>query len=144
MIRACFANASGGCECAIIRNPTVSSPRSRASSKCCTEMSASVQCVAIRHDRGAVVLRRPGCRPSRRRPAASARRSSPAVAVSRRDLDQFLLGRVAEAVVERRAAEPVAVRHLDHRHTGRVECRHDGPDVVGGELVPLGVRAVTQ
>ena len=32
----------------IIKNPTVSKPISRASVKCCSEMSASVQCVAMR------------------------------------------------------------------------------------------------
>ncbi len=48
MIRACFASASGGWVWLIIRKPTVSSPSSRASPKCCCEVSASVQCVAIR------------------------------------------------------------------------------------------------
>src|SRR4051812_4976595 len=48
MIRACFASTSGGWEWAIIRKPTVSRPRFRASPKCCTAMSASVQWVAIR------------------------------------------------------------------------------------------------
>ncbi len=48
MIRACLARTSGGCEWAIIKKPTVSSPRSRASRKCCSDTSASVQCVAMR------------------------------------------------------------------------------------------------
>ena len=48
MIRACFASTSGDCVWLIIRNPTVSRPRSRPSAKCCSEISASVQCVAIR------------------------------------------------------------------------------------------------
>ena len=48
MIRACFASTSGGCVWAIIKKPTVSRPRSRASAKCCSETSASVQWVAIR------------------------------------------------------------------------------------------------
>ena len=48
MMRACRASTSGGWLCAIIKNPTVSSPSSRATAKCWTEMSASVQCVAIR------------------------------------------------------------------------------------------------
>ncbi len=48
MIRACFASTSGGWVWDIIRKPTVSSPSSRASAKCCSEVSASVQCVAIR------------------------------------------------------------------------------------------------
>ena len=34
--------------CAIIRNPTVSKPSSRANPKCWMDTSASVQCVAIR------------------------------------------------------------------------------------------------
>ena len=48
MIRAWPASTSGGWEWAIIRNPTVSSPISRARPKCWMEMSASVQCVATR------------------------------------------------------------------------------------------------
>jgi hypothetical protein len=48
MIRACSASFSGGWECDIIRKPTVSRPRSRASPKCCSDTSASVQWVAIR------------------------------------------------------------------------------------------------
>ncbi len=42
-----------------------------------------------------------------------------------RELDQFLLGRLGEAVVEARPAQPVAVGDLDDRHTGGVECRDD-------------------
>ncbi len=34
--------------CAIMRNPTVSSPSLRESAMCCSETSASVQCVATR------------------------------------------------------------------------------------------------
>lgn len=49
MILAWAASRSGVVECAIIRNPTVSRPISRARPKCWTEMSASVQCVAMRH-----------------------------------------------------------------------------------------------
>ena len=48
MIRACFASTSGGWVWLIIRKPTVSRPRSLARAKCCSEVSASVQCVAIR------------------------------------------------------------------------------------------------
>ena len=48
MIRACLASTSGGWVWLIIRKPTVSSPSSRASPKCWIEVSASVQCVAIR------------------------------------------------------------------------------------------------
>ena len=48
MIRACFARSSGDVRWAIMRNPTVSMPRSRAAAKCCGETSASVQWVATR------------------------------------------------------------------------------------------------
>ena len=48
MIRACLASTSGGWLCAIIRNPTVSRPMSRASPKCWADTSASVQWVAMR------------------------------------------------------------------------------------------------
>ena len=48
MIRACLASTSGGWVWLIIRKPTVSRPSSRASPKCWIEVSASVQCVAIR------------------------------------------------------------------------------------------------
>ena len=48
MIRACSARTDGGCEWDIIRKPTVSSPSSRAIRKCWTEMSASLQWVAMR------------------------------------------------------------------------------------------------
>ena len=48
MIRACLASTSGGWLCAIIRKPTVSRPSFLARPKCWTEMSASVQWVAIR------------------------------------------------------------------------------------------------
>ncbi|SKX84099.1 Uncharacterised protein [Mycobacteroides abscessus subsp. abscessus] len=57
-------------------------------------------------------------------------------------LDQFLLRGFGEAVVERRPAESVAVRHLDHRDSGVVERADDGPHLVDGELVPLVVAAV--
>ncbi len=48
MIRACFASSAGEVLCAIMRNPTVSMPRLRASPKCWMDTSASVQWVAIR------------------------------------------------------------------------------------------------
>ena len=40
-----------------------------------------------------------------------------------RELDQLLLGGLGEAVVERRAAQPVAVGHLDHRHARGIKRR---------------------
>ena len=60
------------------------------------------------------------------------------------ELDQLLLGRLGEAVVERRAAQTVAVGDLDHRHTRGVQGGHDGADLVLGELVTLVVRPVPQ
>ena len=60
------------------------------------------------------------------------------------DLDQLLLGRLGEAVVEAGATEAVAVGHLDHRHAGGVEGGDDGADLLLGELVALVVRAVPQ
>ena len=61
-----------------------------------------------------------------------------------RDLDQLLLRRLGEAVVERGAAEAVAVGHLDHRDAGGVERLDDVVHLLGGELVPLVVRPVAQ
>ena len=62
----------------------------------------------------------------------------------RGDLDELLLGGVREAVVEARPAEPVAVGHLEHRHTGLVERGDHRAHLVAGELVPLVVRPVAQ
>ena len=56
-----------------------------------------------------------------------------------RELDQFLLGRLGEAVVEARPAQPVAVGDLDDRHAGGVQRRDDRVDFVLGELVALVV-----
>jgi hypothetical protein len=61
-----------------------------------------------------------------------------------RSPDEVLLGRLAEAVVERRAAEAVAVRDLDDGYAGLVERADDRNDLLLGELVPLRVRAVAQ
>ena len=60
------------------------------------------------------------------------------------ELDQLLLRRLGEAVVEARPAEPVAVGDLDDRHTRGVERRDDGVHFVLGELVTLVVRPVAQ
>ena len=62
----------------------------------------------------------------------------------RRELDQFLLGGLGEAVVEAGATEAVTVGHLDHRHTGVVEGGDDALHLFLGELVALVVRAVAQ
>jgi hypothetical protein len=48
MIRPCLASSSGEVRWLIMRKPTVSMPRDRASPKCWIETSASVQWVAIR------------------------------------------------------------------------------------------------
>ncbi len=48
MSLACATTSSGPIMCAIIRKPTVSSPISRPIPMCCSETSASVQCVATR------------------------------------------------------------------------------------------------
>ena len=59
-------------------------------------------------------------------------------------LDQFLLGRLGEPVVEARPAQTVAVGHLDDRHAGGVQSGDDRTDLVLGELVTLVVRPVAQ
>ena len=77
--------------------------------------------------------------------AASGRRSSPACAVfDRGAISRSRSSVQAEAVVERAAAEAVAVADLDHRHPGAVEGVHDGRHLVHGELVGVGVGAVPQ
>ena len=81
---------------------------------CCSVMSASVQCTAMRATltprsrTGPEVVDRADARASGG--TRSARSSSPA----RPGLDQLHLVDGAEAVVERRSAEAVAVRDLDH------------------------------
>ena len=54
-------------------------------------------------------------------------------------LDQFLFGRLGEAVVEARPAQPVAVGDLDDGHARGVQRRDDRADFVLGELVALVV-----
>ena len=61
-----------------------------------------------------------------------------------RDLDQLLLGGVREAVVEARPAEAVTVGHLEDGHPRVVERGDHRAHLVGGELVALVVRAVAQ
>jgi hypothetical protein len=58
--------------------------------------------------------------------------------------DQLAVVGPGETVVERRAAEPVAVADLDDGHAGRVEAAGDLGDLLGGELVRQRVRAVAQ
>src|ERR1700689_5509288 len=105
MIRACLASSAGVVLCAIMRKPTVSMPRSRASPKCWMDTSASVQWVAIL--------------------ATDARDEQ------YRDLglgglldagrDQGDLVHQGEAVVERGPAQTVAVGDLDDLDAGRVQ-----------------------
>ena len=59
-------------------------------------------------------------------------------------LDQLLLGGLGEPVVEARAAQSVAVGHLDDRNARGVEGGDDGTDLVLGELMALVVAAVAQ
>ena len=61
-----------------------------------------------------------------------------------RELDQLLLRRFRESVVEARPAEPVTVRDLDDRNTRRVEGRDDGTHLVLGELMTLVMGPVAQ
>ena len=61
-----------------------------------------------------------------------------------RSRDQLTFVDEAEPVVERRPAEAVAVRDLDHRHAGTGQSRHHRRDRVRGELVTLGVRTVAE
>ena len=51
MIAACSARFAGSVRWGIIRSPCTARPRSRASAMCCTDTSASVQCVAMRTSR---------------------------------------------------------------------------------------------
>ncbi len=143
MMRACSASFSGGMVWLIIRNPTVSSPSSRASPKCWIETSASVQWVAIRQIDAAVVLRLLDVLLG----AHAGQHQERDLGLLRRlggELDQFLLGGFGEPVVEGGAAETVTVGDLDDRHTGGVEGGDDGADLVLGELVALVVRTVAQ
>ena len=114
------ASSSGATMCAIIRKPTVSRPSLRAGAMCCSETSASVQCVATR------IVPTPQSAAMRQVvDGADARQEQ------RRDLGALqprdhgaqvlLVGVRGKAVVDRGAAEAVAVRHLDERHAGGVE-----------------------
>src|SRR5699024_2414864 len=61
-----------------------------------------------------------------------------------RDLDEFLVVGLGEAVVEGGAAEAVTVGDLDDGHPGTVEGPDDVAHVLDRELVALVVRAVAQ
>ena len=56
----------------------------------------------------------------------------------------FLVAVRGKAVIDRRAAEPVAVRNLDERHARFVEAARDRAHLVEGHLVTLRVHTVTQ
>jgi hypothetical protein len=58
--------------------------------------------------------------------------------------DEVQLVLAREAVIERRAAKTVAVRHLDDGHAGRVQRVHRRADLLGRELVRHRVTAVPQ
>ena len=117
MIRACAASASGVCVWAIIRKPTVSRPSSRASPKCWIEMSASVQCVAMRtiDTPRSATARMSSFVPT---PGQHQRGDLGLAWRSRRRLRSGRARRCGEPVLERRPAEAVAVGHLDDRHAG--------------------------
>jgi hypothetical protein len=56
----------------------------------------------------------------------------------------FLVAVRREAVVDRAAAQAVAVGDLDQRHAGGVQAAGDGGHLLERHLVALGVHAVTQ
>src|SRR5581483_6922773 len=57
---------------------------------------------------------------------------------------ELLLRHLGEAVLERRAAEAVAVRDLDDRHACRGQPADHGADLLRRELVRHGVAAIAQ
>src|SRR5690606_14658524 len=59
-------------------------------------------------------------------------------------LDPLPVCVAARTVVESRAREPVAVRHLDGGYTGLVEGPHDPAHRRGRDLMPDGVHAVAE
>ncbi len=127
----------------IIRNPTVSRPSSRASPKCWIDTSASVQWVAIRQMEPplfcAVLMSSLVPTPRQHQEGDLG-----FLGGLRRELDELLLGRLGEAVVEARPAEAVAVGDLDDRNAGGVQRRDDRLHFVLGELVTFVVAAVAQ
>jgi hypothetical protein len=56
----------------------------------------------------------------------------------------FLVGMRGKAVVDRRAAEAIAVGDFDQRHAGFVQSAGDGAHLVERHLVALGMHAVAQ
>ena len=131
--------------CAIIRKPTVSRPSLRDSAMCCSETSASVQCVATRMVRDAAVVA-PCCRCVDRADAraAAAPRPSRCFSFGTTRAQVLLVAVRGEAVVDRGAAQAVAVGDLDQRHAGRVERGRDRDHLLERDLVALRVHAVAQ
>ena len=108
--------------CAIIRKPTVSSPSLRERPMCCPETSASVQWVATRivFTPQSTAIRRCSTVPM---PGQQQRRDARALHARDDGAQVLLVGVQREAVVDRRAAEAVAVGHLDERHARRRRAR---------------------
>ncbi|MNE57994.1 hypothetical protein D3C80_1529980 [compost metagenome] len=49
-----------------------------------------------------------------------------------------------EAIVDRAAAQAIAMGHLDQRHPGGIQAAGDALHFIQADLVPLGVHAVAQ
>ena len=109
--------------CAIIRKPTVSRPSSRARPKCWSETSASVQCVATRTMGTPLSWAMLQVVDGADAREAAARRPWRASCAGSTAPQVLLVGVRREAVVDRGAAQAVAVRDLDDRHAGGVEAR---------------------
>ncbi|CDQ47063.1 hypothetical protein BN1047_04981 [Mycolicibacterium neoaurum] len=62
----------------------------------------------------------------------------------RRELDQLLLRGFGKPVVERRTTQPVTMGDLDDRHPRSIKGRHDRAHLIGGELMTLVMRPITQ
>ena len=59
-------------------------------------------------------------------------------------LDEVHLRRAGNAILHGRTGQAIAVRNLDHRHSGRVERLDDIVDLFAGELVGHGMGAIAQ
>ena len=142
MIAACSARPAGSVRWGIIRSPCTSRSRSRASAMCCTDTSASVQCVAMR---------------TRRAPSPAARRRwsfvpMPGTSVTARRARETTMRRrrsaprrcAARAELQRRAAQPISMPDADRVHPGGIEPGGDRPDLLRREAVADRVRAVAE
>src|SRR6218665_1014426 len=131
---ACSTSFSGLAMCAIIRKPTVSISSLRAKRMCCSDTSASVQCVATRMV----------CTP---RPCAIFRWSTvPMPGSSRAEtLACFISGMTALRYCSSLwAGKPVTVSDFDQRNAGGVQPAGDGLHLLERHQVALGVHAVAQ